>query len=98
MNVNRKNRLLSLLKFQFILTVTDFIKYDVEGAEHAALCGTRETLKRTRPTLKIACYHRSEDLFDLPLLLRELAPDHQLHLQRQRSLPAWDLDIIAIPK
>ena len=79
-------------------TDTDYVKYDVEGAEHAALCGTRETIRACRPALKIACYHRSEDLFDLPLLLGELAPDYRLHLQRCRSLPAWDLDIIAIPK
>ena len=76
---------------------TDYIKYDVEGAEHAALLGAAETIRCARPILKIAAYHRSEDLFDLPLLLHQLAPDHRLHLVRRRCVPAWDLDIIALP-
>ncbi|MBE6594457.1 MAG: FkbM family methyltransferase [Ruminococcaceae bacterium] len=76
---------------------TDYIKYDVEGAEHAALLGTAETLRTSRPMLKVAAYHRSEDLFDLPVLLHRLAPDHRLYLVRRRCVPAWDLDIIALP-
>lgn len=75
----------------------DYIKYDVEGAEAAALRGTVKTLQAQRPRLKIACYHRSEDLFALPLLLSALAPDHALYLTRRRSVPAWDLDLLALP-
>ena len=76
----------------------DYIKYDVEGAEAAALRGSVETIKRCRPRMKIACYHRSEDLFALPLLLAEIAPDYMLHLTRARSLPAWDLDLLLMPR
>lgn len=76
----------------------DYIKYDVEGAEAAALLGTRETLARCAPRLKVACYHRSEDLFALPQLLSTLAPHHKLYLTRRACVPAWDLDIIAIPQ
>ncbi|MBE6605286.1 MAG: FkbM family methyltransferase [Ruminococcaceae bacterium] len=75
----------------------DYIKYDVEGAEAAALRGTAKTLTQQRPRLKIACYHRSEDLFALPLLLHALAPDYTLYLTRRRSAPAWDLDLLALP-
>jgi hypothetical protein len=77
---------------------TDYIKYDVEGAEAAALCGTADTLRRHAPRLKIACYHRSEDLFALPLLLHELAPNHRLFLTRLWCVPAWDMDILAVPQ
>ena len=75
----------------------DFIKYDVEGAEAAALRGTAATLARCSPRLKVACYHRSEDLFALPLLLHTLAPNHRLYLTRHASVPAWDLDLLAVP-
>ncbi|MBE6555988.1 MAG: FkbM family methyltransferase [Ruminococcaceae bacterium] len=75
----------------------DYIKYDVEGAEAAALIGSRDTLATHSPRLRIACYHRSEDLFSLPLLLRDLVPGYRLFLTRRRSLPAWDLDLLALP-
>ena len=75
----------------------DYIKYDVEGAEAAALCGTAKTLAEDKPRLKVACYHRSEDLFALPLLLHRLAPDYELCLTRHPSVPAWDLDLLCLP-
>lgn len=76
----------------------DYIKYDVEGAEAAALCGSRQTLLRDLPRLRIAAYHRSEDIFALPLLLQELVPDkYQLYMTRRRCVPAWDLDLLAVP-
>ncbi len=75
----------------------DYLKYDVEGAEAAALRGSEKSILLSRPRLKIACYHRSEDLFTLPLLLRRLAPDHRLFLTRRASVPAWDLDLLAVP-
>lgn len=76
----------------------DYIKFDVEGAEHAALLGAAETIRTHRPALRVAAYHRSEDLFDLPLLLSELCENYDFHLVRTRGYPAWDLDIIAIPR
>ncbi len=76
----------------------DYVKFDVEGAEHAALCGAANTLRTHRPALRVACYHRSEDLFDLPLLLAALCENYDFHLVRTRGYPCWDLDIVATPK
>ena len=76
----------------------DYIKFDVEGAEHAALLGAAETIQKHRPALRVAAYHRSEDLFDLPLLLCTLCENYAFHLVRTRGYPAWDLDIIALPQ
>ena len=76
----------------------DYIKYDVEGAEAAALRGSAETIKRFRPALRVALYHRGEDLFALPLLLRDLAPKHDFFLTRPAGYPVWDLDLIALPR
>ena len=78
-------------------TPVDFIKYDVEGAEAEALRGSRSLISRYAPALLVSAYHRSEDLFTLPLLVRALAPRHALYLRRRDSVPAWDINLYALP-
>ncbi len=74
----------------------DYIKYDVEGAEHQALLGSAETLRAHRPRLLVSAYHRNEDLFDLPLLIHRLRPDYRIYLRRTPYVPAWDLNWICV--
>lgn len=50
-----------------------YLKMDVEGAEREAIAGARQTIERERPKLNIAAYHRSEDFFELPLLIHSCA-------------------------
>lgn len=76
----------------------DYIKYDVEGAEAAALRGSSNTIQTHHPALRIALYHRPEDMFALPLLVTGLYDGYDLYLVRERGCPAWDLDLIALPK
>ncbi len=76
----------------------DYLKFDVEGAERAALIGARELIKRARPAITLALYHRLEDLFSLPLLLSKYAPRYRFFLTRKRSFPLWDIDLAAIPE
>ncbi len=76
----------------------DYIKYDVEGAEYQALLGSAKTLARCRPMVRVAAYHRSEDLFRLPLLLKELCPRYRMYLRRTLCIPAWEADILCIPE
>lgn len=71
------------------------LKMDVEGAERHALEGARETIRRCRPKLNIAAYHRNEDLFDLPLLVHELCPAYRLYLRHHPYVPAWDTNLYA---
>lgn len=73
----------------------DFIKYDVEGAEYEALKGSREIITREHPELLVSMYHKSEDLFKLPLLVHEMGYD-KLYLRRYEYIPAWDLNLLAI--
>ncbi len=73
----------------------DFIKYDVEGAEKEALQGSAEVIRRDRPELLVSLYHRSEDLYELPLLVHTLCPDYKLYVRRPGGLPAWDINLYA---
>lgn len=67
-----------------------FIKFDVEGAELSAIEGGADTIRRDKPLMNIACYHRSEDLFTLPLKVLELNPGYKVYIRHTPSIPAWD--------
>ncbi len=79
-------------------TAVDYIKYDVEGAEAQALVGSRHLISRYAPALLVSVYHRSADLFSLPLLVHDLAPHHALYLRRRAGVPAWDINLLAVSK
>jgi FkbM family methyltransferase len=79
-------------------TRLDYIKYDVEGAETEALLGSCEVIRRDSPALLVSAYHRSADLFRLPLLVHELNPAYKLYLRRMAGVPAWDINLYAVAK
>lgn len=69
---------------------TAFIKFDVEGAEAAAIDGGVQTITESKPLMNIACYHRSEDIFELPLKVLKLNPRYKVYMRHTPSIPAWD--------
>ena len=72
----------------------DYIKYDVEGSEIEALDGSQKTLAAHAPTLLVSLYHRSEDLFALPLHIHKIAPHYKdFYLRRMAGVPAWDINL-----
>ncbi len=75
----------------------DYIKYDVEGSEREALIGSRETIRAHSPRLLVSLYHKSEDIFALPALVKEISPNYRFYLRRYRYIPAWDLNLICVP-
>ena len=75
----------------------DYIKYDVEGAEREALLGSSRILAEDRPSVLLSVYHRSEDLYELPLLLHTLCKNYRFYLRRTECLPAWETALIAVP-
>lgn len=77
-------------------TSMDYIKYDVEGVETEALLGSRRIIERDAPALLVSAYHRSADLFRLPILVHELNPAYKLHLRRMAGVPAWDINLYAV--
>jgi FkbM family methyltransferase len=62
------------------LPTVDFIKFDIEGAEKDALLGARETIQRYRPTLAVSVYHKTEDIIELPTVIKSLCPHYKLYL------------------
>ena len=69
------------------------IKYDVEGAEHEALQGSLRTIRANDTEMIVSLYHKSKDLFSLPLMIHEILPDHKLYLRKHPYVPAWDINL-----
>ena len=74
----------------------DYIKYDVEGCERQAIAGSERSILANYPRLLVSAYHLSEDIFELPLLIREKFPEYKLYYRRYPYIPAWDLNLICI--
>lgn len=70
----------------------DFIKLDTEGFEMVSLLGAEETLKN-QPFLSVSLYHRTGDIFELPLFLRKYYHDGKFYLRRPKCIPEWDLTL-----
>lgn len=58
----------------------DFIKIDTEGQEAAVLAGAAGLIKRWRPALSFAAYHRETDLKTLPAAVKAIAPGYRCRL------------------
>lgn len=72
------------------------IKIDVEGAEREALDGARECIVKYRPRIVLSVYHRTEDLIELPLKIREMNGGYKLYLRHHPYIPAWDTNLYCI--
>lgn len=72
-----------------------FIKFDVEGAEKQAIDGAKQTILKFKPKLNIACYHRNEDLFSIPLQINSICKDYKIYIRHHPYVPAWDVNLYA---
>ena len=68
------------------------LNVDTEGMEAEAIAGMAKTLRRHRPKLLLAAYHRSEDLWRLPLEVLAIQPEYKVYLRHYPCLPAWDVN------
>ena len=69
-----------------------YIKIDIEGSEREAIKGAENTIKVYKPKMLISCYHRTEDLFKLPIEVDKIRNDYKLYLRHFPSVPAWEMN------
>lgn len=75
---------------------TTYIKIDAEGAEKKIIDGAKEVIKNQKPKLNIALYHRSEDIFSIPLQIARINSDYEFHLRRHPYIPCWDANLYCV--
>ena len=59
----------------------NFIKMNIEGSELQALKGSQNTIKKWKPRLAIAAYHKTWDLWEVPLILHEMNSSYRFYLR-----------------
>ena len=69
-----------------------FIKFDVEGSELSALEGAKNTISDRKPQMKIACYHKSADLFEIPEKVFSIRDYYRIYMRHTPCIPGWDVD------
>ena len=73
-----------------------YIKMDIEGAEAEAIKGAENTIRKYKPKLNIAIYHRSEDIFALPKLIHRINPDYKFYMRHHPYIPCWDSNLYCV--
>ena len=71
------------------------IKYDIEGSEFEALTGSRRIIQEYSPKLIVSLYHKTGDIFKLPLYIRSMNPRYKFYLRKHKYIPCWDLNLYA---
>ncbi len=66
---------------QYVTEKITFIKMDIEGAEMEALKGAENILKRDKPKLAICLYHKREDMWEIPYLIKSIKPEYKFFIR-----------------
>lgn len=62
-----------------------YIKMDLEGAEQQALEGAAQIITEYKPKLAICLYHKIEDMWVLPTLIKSYNPDYKFYCKKSNS-------------
>lgn len=73
------------------------IKIDAEGDEREVLAGAANTLWKHRPALNVSLYHRTGDLWELPLLIHRTDSKYKLYIRKKEYVPMWDISVYCMP-
>lgn len=73
-----------------------YIKMDIEGAEQEALKGCRKIIQTYKPKLAVCIYHKPDDLYKIPIMIKEMNPEYKLYVRQYAN--AWfDTVLYAVP-
>ncbi len=70
------------------------IKLDIEGEECAAISGFKETLQKYKPYLAICVYHKMEDIFAVPQLIKTIEPRYKFYLRAGSHLECYAVPML----
>jgi len=73
-----------------------FIALDIEGEELSALRGAKKIISEQRPKLAISAYHKPEDIWEIPFLVKEYNPDYRLYLRHYHLLDMAETVLYAL--
>jgi FkbM family methyltransferase len=79
------------------LKKVDFIKMDIEGSEAMALRGAMNTIRYFKPRLAICVYHKWDDVFTLPRLIRESGVHYDFRFKWVQLIDGWEAVLLATP-
>lgn len=74
-----------------------YLKFDIEGFELNALKGANKTIGTHHPKLAICIYHLPDDLWTIPLYIKQNFPFYNLYV-RTHQFDGLDFVLYAIPK
>lgn len=58
-----------------------YIKMNIEGSEKQALKGAEETIRKYKPRLAVAGYHRTDDFWKIPMMMKGYCKDYKIYLR-----------------
>ena len=64
----------------------DFIKMDIEGVELEAIEGAYQIIKQQSPTLAVCLYHKPEDIWEIPLRIKDIQPEYNIYIRHHTDL------------
>lgn len=73
----------------------DFIKMDIEGSEIDAINGATETIKKFKPKLAIAVYHKDDDFITIPALIKKINPNYKFYIGHYTAMN-WETVLYAV--
>ena len=58
-----------------------YIKMNIEGSEIRAIRGAKNTIMATHPHMMLAGYHKTKDMWEIPLLVKSYVPEYKINLR-----------------
>jgi FkbM family methyltransferase len=80
-SLDKTNKVINLDKVDLRVDGKLCIKLDVEGFELEALRGAIDTIRAYRPELAVCVYHKNDDVFEIPQMIKSILPEYKCILR-----------------